>query len=188
MMMSTIRCVLVGCLATLVPGVAIAQAVRVGAVKPKPNMAVSSLSLSATPASVNFQLVAKGVATGSGAVQITTTWGGSLCLFTCSINVYAYFSSANAALAGGSPVVDIPTSEVLGQVPTGTPTTYTPFTQTSPFGGGGASLQLFQQTFTLFAGGNSRTDALNLEINLTNQPQLPAGTYTGTLFIEAQSL
>ena len=188
MSMATIRVVLAGFLAALTSAAAGAQAVRVGAVKPTPDTAVGSLSLSATPASVSFNLVANGVAPGSGAVEITTTWGGSLCLFTCTINVYGYFSSANAALSGGAPIVDIPSSEVLGQVPSGTPTSYTSFTQSSPFGGAGASLQLFQQSFFLYAGGSNRTDALNLEIDLTSQPQLPAGTYTGTLFIEAQSL
>ena len=188
MRMTLICGVLLGCLAGAMPGAATAQAVRVAAVKPTPDTSVGSLTLSATPASVSFGLVARGVAPGSAPVEITTTWGGSFCLFTCTINVYGFFSSATAALSGGSPIVDIPTSEVLGQVPTGIPTTYTSFTQSSSFGGAGASLELFQQSFFLIAGGNSRTDALDLEIDLSNQPQLPAGTYTGTLFIEAQSL
>jgi hypothetical protein len=107
---------------------------------------------------------------------------------TCTIKLYGYFSTASAALSGGSPVVNIPTSEVLGQVPTGTPTTFTAFTQSAPIGGAGASLLLFTQSFLLLAGAGSRTDALSLEINLVSQPQLPAGTYSGTLFIQAQSL
>lgn len=167
---------------------AAAQAVRVGGLKPVPATPVSSLSISVAPSSVNFQLVSKGVAVGSSAVQITTSWGGTLCLFTCTINVYGYFTSAGGALAGGSPAVDIPSSEVLGQVTTGIPTTYTAFTQSNPIGGAGASLELFSQGFFLLSGTNSRTDALSLEINLTNQPQLPSGSYSGTLFIQAQSL
>jgi len=154
-----------------------------------PNTAVSSLTVTASPSSASFHLVSKGVAAGSSAINITTTWGGSTCRFTCTIKLYAYFSSATAALSGGgSPVVNIPSSEVLGQVPTGTPTTYTAFTQSNPLGGAGASLLLFQQSFFLVAGGSSRTDALSLEINLANQPQLPAGSYSGTLYIQAQSL
>lgn len=165
-----------------------AQTVRLAGVKAKPQMAVSSLSISATPAAVSFHLVPAGVAPGSTAVQVTTSWDGSICFFICTVNVYAYFANANAALSGGSPIVHIPSAEVLGQVPTGIPTAYTPFTQTSPFGGAGGSLQLFQQSVFLLTFGSSRTDALNLEINLANQPSLPAGTYTGTLFIQAQSL
>ncbi len=175
----------------LVCGLAQAQAVRVG--KPlaqasgaTPQTAVSSLSLTASPASVSFQLAAGKVAAGSTAVNITTTWGGTFCLLTCTINVYGYFASSTAALTSAS--ADIPTSEILGEVPTGIPTTYTAFTQTNPFGGGGASLQLVQQSFFLLTGGGSRTDALSLEINLANQPQLPAGNYTGTLYIQAQAL
>lgn len=119
---------------------------------------------------------------------MTTSWNGSICLLICTVNVYAYFANANAALSGGAPIVNIPSSEVLGQVPTGIPTAFTPFTQSSPLGGAGASLQLFQQTVFLLTFGNSRTDALNLEIDLSRQPNLPAGTYTGTLYIQAQSL
>lgn len=103
-------------------------------------------------------------------------------------NIRCHHMSATAALAGGSPVVDIPSSEVLGRVTTGTPTTYTAFTQSNPLGGSGASLLLVKETFHPSTGGGSRTDALSLEINLANQPQLPAGTYSGTLYIEAQSL
>jgi hypothetical protein len=172
-------------------GHARAQAVRVNKASTMaitPQTAVSSLSLSASPSSVSFHLVSGGIATGSTAVDITTTWGGSFCLLTCTINVYGYFSSAGNALSGSSPVVYIPSSEVLGQVPTGIPTTYTAFTQSNPFGGAGASLQLIQQSFFILTGSGSRTDALNLEINLATQPQLPAGTYTGTLYIQAQAL
>lgn len=167
---------------------AVAQAVRVGPMRPTPATAVSSLSISVAPSNVSFQLVSRGVATGSAPVQITTSWGGSLCLLTCTINVYGYFTTAGAALSGGSPVVNIPSSEVLGEVTTGIPTTYTAFTQANPLGGAGASLELLSQGFFLFSGTSSRTDALQLEIDLTSQPQLPAGSYSGTLYIQAQSL
>jgi hypothetical protein len=167
---------------------AAAQAVRVGAARPTPATAVSSLSISVTPSNVSFQLVSDGVATGSAPVEITTSWGGSLCLFTCTINVYGYFASASAALSGGSPVVDIPSSAVLGEVTTGVPTTYTAFTQSNPLGGAGASLELVSQSFFILSGNSSRTDALRLEIDLTGQSRIPAGSYSGTLYIQAQSL
>jgi hypothetical protein len=106
----------------------------------------------------------------------------------CKISLYGYSPNANAALSGGSPVVNISTSEVLGQVPTGSPTSYTSFTQSNPLGGAGANLLLFTQSFYLIAGAGSRTDALSLEIILASQRQLPAGTYSGTPFIQTQSL
>jgi hypothetical protein len=167
-----------------------AQAVRVGALRPSPQAQIGgSLTVTASPAAVNFSLVAGGIAQGSPSVAVTTSWTGSLCLISCTISLYAYFSNASVALSGGgSPVVNIPSSAVLGQVPTGTPTTFTPFTQTDPLGGAGAALTLFQQSYVLLNFGGSRTDSLNLEINLTNQPQIPAGTYTGTLYLQAQSL
>lgn len=180
-----------GAIIGLMANSAAAQAIRVVKTQAAvmPNTSVGSLTVTASPSSVRFGLVSKGIATGSSAVNITTSWGGSFCLFSCTINLYAYFSNASTALSGGgSPATSIPTSEVLGQVPTGSPTTFTAFTQSNPLGGAGASLLLFQQSFFLIAGGSSRTDSLNLEINLTNQPQLPAGSHSGTLYIQAQSL
>jgi hypothetical protein len=153
-----------------------------------PDTPVNSLSVSVTPSSVNFTLVSNGVAAGSGAIQVTTSWGSGICLFTCTVNLYGYFANSDAALSGGAPVVNIPSSAVLGQVPSGSPTAYTPFAQSGPLGGASASLLLFSQSIFLISGKSSRTDALNLEIDLSAQPQLPAGTYSGTLYIQAQTL
>lgn len=166
---------------------ACAQAVRVDAPNLSPNAQVQTLTVSATPAFVNFNLISSGVASGSNAVEIITSWDKNSCPSTCTITLFAYFTNSGAALSGGSPAVNIPSSAVLGQVPTGTPTSYTPFTQSSPLGGGG-SLQLFQQSYIKHEATTSRTDDLNLEIDLSGQPQMPAGTYTGTLYIEAESL
>lgn len=151
-----------------------------------PDTAVGSLSVSVSPSSVNFSLVSNGVATGSSAIQVTTTWNSTLCLLTCTVNLYGYFADPSAALSAGT-VGNIPSSAVLGQAPTGTPTAYTTFTQSNPLGGAGASLLLFSQSIFLLTGNSSRTDALSLEINLS-QPQQPAGTYSGTLYIQAQTL
>jgi hypothetical protein len=163
---------------------AAAQAIRVGqgVARPAPILG-GSVTVTTAPAFVSFRLVSKGVATSSAGVGVTTTWTGLSRL--CKLNLYGYFSSAGAALTGGSPAVDIPTSAVLGQVLTGSPTAYTSFTQGNPIGG--ASLLLYCEIFR--TGGNGfRTDALNLEINLEGLPQLPAGTYTGTLYLQAQML
>jgi hypothetical protein len=163
-----------------------AQAVRVAAT-PSPLNSAGSLSVSATPGLVYFNLVSGGVSSGSSAVAITTSWDKNSCSTGCTVTLYAYFASSGSALSGGSPAVRIPSSAVLGQVPGGTPASFTPFTQSSPIGGGGASLQLYQQSYIKHQD-NSRTDNLNLQIDLSSQPQLPAGTYTGTLYIQAQSL
>lgn len=147
-----------------------------------------SLTVAATPAAVSFNLVTGGKSTGSAPVVITTTWAMGATRST--ITLTGYFSSAVSALTtGGTAAANIPTSDVFGEVTTGTPTTYTAFTQ-SPRrnrpGVAGASLVLFTQAVTAAKPSSSRTDALNLEINLATNRQLPAGQYTGTLNLQAQ--
>jgi hypothetical protein len=83
---------------------------------------------------------------------------------------------------------NIPSSEVLGQVTSGTPTSYTAFTQSNTVGTANGGLLLYTQTLTSSNRSSNRTDNLNLEINLGAQPQLPAGSYTGLLNIQAQAL
>jgi hypothetical protein len=146
-----------------------------------------SLTVAATPTAVTFPLVSGGTATGNVPVAITTTWilSGS----RANVVLAGYFTSATAALSNaGPPVVNIPTSSVLGQVTTGTPTTFTAFTQTALLGPAGAGLTLFTQALSATNRASTRTDNLNLQINLTGQPQLPAGVYTGTLNLQAQAL
>jgi hypothetical protein len=161
-----------------------AQVVRVGQGGAKPAAALGgSVTITAAPAFMSFHLVSKGVAASSSGVGVTTTWTGLSRL--CKLNLYGYFSSSGAALTGGTPAVNIPSSAVLGQVQTGSPLTYTPFTRSNPMSS--ASLLLLCELF--MGGGNgSRTDTLNMEIDLEDLPQLPAGTYTGTLYLQAQML
>jgi hypothetical protein len=149
-----------------------------------------SLTIAATPSNVSFTLVAGSTANGSAPVAITTTWvlNGN----RSTVTLTGWFSSAAQALAGtGSTPAYIPTSEILGQVTTGTPTSYTAFTQTTSGGAlgvSGASLVLFTNSITSSNRSATRSDNLNLQINLTSQPQLPADTYTGTLNLQAQAL
>jgi hypothetical protein len=145
-----------------------------------------TLTVAATPATVSFALVAGGTASGSAPVTITTSW--VLASGRANVVLDGYFSSATAALSGGTPTVNIPTSEILGQMTTGTPTTYTAFTQSGVVGTAGAGLTLFTQALSSSNRSSTRTDNLNLEINLASQTQLPAATYTGTLILQAQAL
>jgi hypothetical protein len=163
---------------------AMAQVVRIGQSESRPAPILGgSVTVTAAPAFVNFRLISNGVAASSSGVGVTTTWTGLRRL--SKLNLYGYFSGAGAALSGGSPPVNIPTSAVLGQVPTGSPSEYTPFTQSNPIGG--ASLLLYRE-LSMNLGNGFRTDTLNMEINLEGLPQLPAGTYTGTLYLQAQML
>ena len=147
-----------------------------------------SISVSATPTTVSFNLVAGGVATGSVPVAITTTW--VLASSRANVVLNGYFASATAALSGSaSPVVNIPSSEVFGLMSTGSPTTFTAFTANTALGPTGAGLLLFTQALSISNRNANRTDNLSLQINLTAQPQLPAASnYTGSLFLQAQAL
>jgi hypothetical protein len=152
--------------------------------QPKPQLTIGdTLTVTASPGAVSFLLVSKGIALGSSPIVVTTTWTGISLL--SSINLYAYFSSSLSALSGSTPVVNIPTANVLGKDTAGIPTTFVPFTQSGP--AVGASLHLYSMTSILSLGG-SHVDNLSLEIDLTTLPQLPAATYSGVLLIQAQAL
>ncbi len=138
-----------------------------------------TLTVAATPSTVTFTLVAGGSATGSPTVTVTTTWVlGS----RTAVNLFGYFATTTAALTGGGN--NIPTSEVLGQLNGGA---FNAFTATGALGPAGAGLDLFTQSITSANKSANRSDTLALQINLTSQPQLPAGTYTGTLTLQAQA-
>ena len=146
-----------------------------------------SLTLTANPGTVNFTLVSGAAALGSTPVSITTSW--VLGVNRSTVNLYAWFSTPSAALTdGGSPANTIASTYVLGQLATGLPTSYTPFTQSAALGTASGGLALFSQSISSTNRASKRTDSLGLEIDLTNLPQLPAGTYTGTLTLQAQAL
>ncbi len=144
-----------------------------------------TLTVAATPTTASFTLVSGGTSNAS-TVSITTTWvlNGS----RTSVVLDGYFASASAALSSTAPVSNIPTSDVFGLMSTGTPTTYTAFTQTAALGTAGTGLTLFSQSITSSNRAANRTDTLSLEIQLSGTPQLPAGTYTGTLTLQAQAM
>ena len=77
---------------------------------------------------------------------------------------------------------------MLGQVGTGSFTAFTQGPDAGGVGTAGASLNLFTQAITSANFNSSKAVSLNLEINLASQPQLPAGTYTGTLNLQADAL
>lgn len=147
-----------------------------------------TLTISVSPTSVSFVLVPNGgVSTGNNAISIVTTW--VLAQGRANVVLDGYFASSSAALSyAGSTTVNIPSSDVLGQMTTGTPTSYTAFTQSAALGPSGAGLTLFTQAISASNRESNRTDNLTLQINTTSLPQLPAATYTGTLMLQAQAL
>ena len=108
---------------------------------------------------------------------------------TASVRLVAFFDAPARALAAA--LGTIPASHVLGRVPTGGPKSFAPFTG-GPVATGGGMLGSAGGTLVLFAqpiaGGNaagSRTDELQMRIDLSGLPDLPPGTYTGTLNLVA---
>jgi hypothetical protein len=119
-------------------------------------------------------------------VELLTAWNLDPAQ-TAAITVVAYFDAPAQALVSGSGV--LPSRSVLGRVVTGTPTSFTPFTGGAVIGGGnsagsvGATLVLFSSRIDPASAVMSRTDNLELRLDLTGFPELSAGTYTGTLNI-----
>ena len=156
-------------------------------IRPKPAAVIlGSLTVSASPTTASFTLVHGGIS-NSQSIVITTSWL-ALGLGTDPLDVYAYFTSSSIALQNTTnSSYTIPPSAIYGQV-TGTGTlvsSYTAFTQTTPFSS--ASGLHLADTLVSFVvlGAGSQTNTLALQINLSGQPNLPAGSYTGTLTIQS---
>jgi hypothetical protein len=113
-------------------------------------------------------------------VNVTTTWD-----LNAGSNVVLVGSFATPAQALASGANFITTQYIKGRVTTGTPTSYTAFTQAGvgTIGTAGGSLTLFTQSTASLAG--NRTDNLDLQIDLTGHANLIPGTYTGTLNLQA---
>jgi hypothetical protein len=135
--------------------------------------------------SVNFALTENAATDGDVPTVIQTAWNlnpGQV----GAVTLYGYFDVPAQALTDGGGN-NIPTSWVEGQMTTGTPTTFTAFTQTNPVGPAGGSLSLFSTAITGLNKVSNRTDNLDLRINLTGQT-LPASTYTGVLRLQARAI
>lgn len=145
-----------------------------------------SLSISVTSGStVNFTLSNGAAANGDVPVVVQTTWNLTP-LLVGAVSLYGYFSTPAQALADASSNY-ITSTQVEGRMTTGTPVTYAPFTQTNPVGPAAGSLALYTELVTVLNAIKTRTDNLDLRINLTGQT-IPAGTYTGVLTLQARSI
>ena len=121
--------------------------------------------------------------TFSAPVSVTTAW--DLQPSVGALSLVAYFSNPAQALAAGTTA--IPSAWMRGRVTTGSATTFTAFTQNAVNGVGtaGGSLLLFQFNILGNNRRGTRTDALELQLDLTGRPTLTPGTYAGTLNIRA---
>jgi len=111
-------------------------------------------------------------------VSLTTAWNltaGS------SVSLVGWFATPAQALANGTDL--IPSSKVEGRINSAG---YAPFTS-GPFSGlgvAGGSLQFFAQSVGAGSYLGSRTDQLDLRLNLVGTTTV-AGDYTGTLNLQA---
>lgn len=142
-----------------------------------------SLTLTLSANAVNFTL-ASGSANNPGSTSITATTAWTLKPSVGGVKVYAFFANSASALNDGAgdniPSADFQISDNGGA--------FAALTNTVPFGGANAGLQL---SSTKVIGTNktgTHNDVMNFNINLTPLPNLPAGTYTGTLTIQAQAI
>ena len=172
------------CLLVIGPRVAQAQIISNPSNVVLNALVMEYVAINVSAANVNFNLVpGTGPTAGAPTVTVTTTWdmnpGGKP-----TLSLYGFFTSSAAALTNGVGG-DIPTANVLAGVNGGAPAA---FTQTGPIGAAGASLQIFSLVISGLNKSGTRNDTLDLYINLTSQPSLPAGTYTGVLSLQARAL
>lgn len=145
------------------------------------------LAVAVSPSIVNFAGVPGSVVQGDSSLTIDTAWNfrrnysGGL----ANVSLWAYFQSPAAALTNGAGS-NIPAARVRGSVNGGA---FAPFTTAGPFSV--ASLRIFQQNVRTNGPGplrrGNRIDTLDLEID-TSGLGLPAGVYTGVLFIQARAI
>jgi hypothetical protein len=143
-----------------------------------------SLTLSLSGNAVNFTLAA-GSATNAGSTNITATTTWVLKPSRTAVGVYAYFTSATAALTDGTNNIPSSAFKISDNAgPSTALTTVTPYT-----GAVASGLQLGTVAITNANRSGNRADAMAFNIDLSGGtlPQLPASTYTGTLNIQAQA-
>jgi hypothetical protein len=137
--------------------------------------------------SINFTLAPNTAANnGSATSTVVTSW--SLKPGRNNIAVWAYFTSATAALNPVTPgnTATIPSSAVKIQL--NGAGAFNPCSNVSPFNAAASGLQVGATSITGNSNTNgTRTDTLSYQIDTTVVPQLPADTYTGVLNIQAQT-
>jgi hypothetical protein len=139
----------------------------------------SSLTVSATPALVNFTLATTGISNGSSPVTIRTSWAFAT---PSRMSIYAYFTNPASALADVT-THKIPSANVSASINGGA---FTAFAGASPYAAT-SSITIFSRNEPGNGIARSRTDTLNLRITTTGLGLVP-GNYTGLLVIQAQAL
>ncbi len=140
----------------------------------------NAMSMAVANAGTNFSF-SSGSASNPGDAPLTVTLSWNC---TCvSVALYAYFSSANAALTDGAGD-NIP-SAAFSLSDNGSP--FRVLNTTVPFGGANAGLQVFKITNPPRSGSHPDTMDFNVNLSTGTLPKLPPGTYTGTLTLQGQA-
>ena len=155
--------------------------------------APESLTVALNGNSVNFGTVTPGsVNPTADTVQVTTTW--KLKAGRSAVNVYAYFVDATKALVNATDAAanpNIPSSAV--KIQGGSLASWTAVSSSSAntagFGGAAAGLTLGTTTIDATNKNGSSNPTYSFELDLTGGTlgQLPADSYSGTLYIQAQA-
>jgi hypothetical protein len=141
-----------------------------------------TLTIALSASAVNFNLVrASANNLGNTSVDVTTSW--VIGAQNRTLTVYCYFANSAAALTGGG--VNIPSSAFSIST---NGTAFRPLIISEPFGGANAGRRIIADI--PITGTNHRTDnvVFNIDLSTGTLPQLPPGTYTGTLTIRAQAI
>jgi hypothetical protein len=141
-----------------------------------------SLTVTLDANAVNFALTA-GSATNPGITGVTSTTTWTLASGRTAVGVYAYFTNAAQALSFGTNYIPSSAFSIADNGGAATP-----LTSTVPFATN-AGYQMENVAITNANRSGSATDVMTFNIDLSGGtlPQLPAGTYTGTLNIQAQA-
>lgn len=180
------------CLQLLVPGVALALGARGAGAQAGKVSTARVISLAATKTSQITVVVTSGAVQSIASladnavnsfpspVVIATSWDVNPGQ-TNTMSLMAYFTAPAQALVG--PGTQIPSSRVLGRMTTGMPVAFTAITQNAVGGIGtaGGSLRLYSLNISGPNKQSSRTDNLDLQLDLVGFPTLPPGQYSGTL-------
>ncbi len=177
---------LLGAVAAMSLGAASAQA-QVGLTSSLANVQINATKSSVLTVAVNSggsqtlaSLTDNTTNNFASPVNVTTTWDLNA---GTSVVLVGSFATPAQALASGTNYIT--STYVKGRVTTGAPTSFTAFTQNGVGSAGtaGGSLTLFTASATPL--NNTRTDNLDLQIDLTGHANLVPGTYSGTLNLQA---
>lgn len=139
-----------------------------------------SVTVSLSGNAVDFTLTAASPSNpGSTAITATTTWNSKP---GRNLTLYAYFTSAANALTDGAGHAIASADFQISD----NGSAFRALTSTVPFGAAGAGLQLSTTKITGLNKRGTTTDRMLFNIDLSTLPQLPAGSYAGVLYIQAQ--